>query len=273
MLPPYLPPAEMHQQAGEWQAQGAGAASLPAGWTDEALAVVVGMAAQFGTTPADLMALFWSESGAQPRINSAGLAQITTPAQEDMRWPKGAWAQIVAGPLPAQLAGISAWWTHLETRYVRATFATKASAWNVPVSTVIYAFHAFPSRAANATSAQSILVSSPETAYQNNAGLDRAHKNTITVGDLAARIASKGREMGADPFGGSLLSRLELVAQSGPPSLAEIWASYAEYYQRATGQAIPTPSGSDAPSRSRLWLAVGALALGAAVWPTQRARR
>ena len=269
-MPAYLPPP-IHQQAGEWQAPSARA--LPFGWTDEALAAVVGMAAQFGTTPADLMALFWSESGARPRINGAGLAQITTPAQDDMGWPSGAWAQIVAGPITAQLAGITAYWQHLQTRYVRATFASKAAAWDVPVSTVIYAYHAFPSRAAHATSAQSILVSSPETAYKNNAGLDQTHKNTITVGDLARRIASKGREMSADPFGRSLLSRLELVAQSGPPSLGGIWASYAEYYQRATGQAIPQTTASDAPSRSQIWLVVGALAAGAAWMIHRQARR
>lgn len=273
MLPPYLPPADTHQQAGEWQAQSA-AASLPYGWTDEALAVVVGMAAQFGTTPHDLMALFWSESSAQPRINSAGLAQITTPAQTDMGWPAGAWAQIVAGPLPAQLAGIAAWWRHLEARYLRGqTFAQKAAIWRVPVSAAIYAFHAFPSSAMNAAHAGTPLVSAPSNAYANNAGLDAQHKKYITIQDLADRIAMKGREMSADPFGRALLGRLELIAQSDPPSLAKIWASYAEYYQRATGQAIPTPSANNAPSRSRLWLAVAALALGAAVWTTQQARR
>jgi len=259
-----------HYEAGAWSA--GSSAALPYGWTDAALAALDGIARELDADPEDLLALLWSESGAQPRINAYGLAQITPIAQADMHWPPGAWAQIVAGPIEPQIAGVFAFWQHLQSAYgAGRTFAQIARSWGVSVGTVIYSFQGFPAAAMQATGPDSTLATPPESTYVNNAGLDLGNKGRITVGDIAQRIAKKKAELNAYPPGHHLAQRLALVSRSSPPSLAAIWQPFAAWFERTTGQPM-TYSASGASSDASL-LPLALIAIAGAAWLYSRTKR
>ena len=271
-MSPFAPElaAPSHYEAGAWSA--GSSAALPYGWSDEALAALDGIARELDADPEDLLALLWSESGAQPRINAYGLAQITPIAQAEMHWAPGAWAQIVAGPIEPQLAGVFAFWQHLQSAYGQGrTFAQIARSWGVSVGAVIYSFQGFPAGAMKATGPSSTLATPPESTYLGNVGLDLGNKGRITVADIAQRIAKKKAELHAYPPGHQLATRLALVSRSNPPSLAQIWAPYADYFARTTGQ--PMIYSASGRTIGASLFPVALLAIAAAAWLYSRTKR
>lgn len=175
---------------------------LPYGWTDEDLLAVLNMASNLGMDPLDVLAIFYSESGARPRIRS-GLGQLMPIIEVEMGWAPGTIDALVAGPIKDQLAAIADFWNHNQSRYVKTTYAEKARQWGVSVPTALYSYHIFLNASRFATGPDSVLADSVTDAgktYSGNSGIDVGSKGYITVADVQSRINRKRDEIGKDPL-------------------------------------------------------------------------
>lgn len=240
-----------------WTAPDDGGGPLPWGWTDEAIAAVNRMAEQLAIPRDELWALWYSESGLQPRIVGGGgaahgLAQLTAVVGREMGWRPGTITQMVQGPIVDQLQGIFAFYAHLQEAYAGGSILRRAQAWGVSPAVVLYALQGFPAAATRATGPGSTLADAKTNAgntYSGNAGLDIGSKGRITVADLATRIARKRAEMLADPKARRIPERSAFIATlpaPDRPTLASIFGRIRQAWQTLSGTPVRTSVGPEA---------------------------
>ena len=252
-----------------WKAP-APAPGMPYGWTDGDLATVVRMGQEFGISPLEILALFYSESGLNPKASPEGLAGLTPVIETEMGWPHGTIAQLNAGPITGYLQAVFQLWAHVQEKYVGKTFTAKGNEWGVSPGAALYTFHGFLGPAMQAHGTNAILGKKPaswpvtwqnggwsfngapialtplEAEYAGNPGLDIGNKGTITVGDMAARVKNKAQQLQADPNGAILYHRLQsfdTLPSSGPqavPPLSDLFGAIQGVWKQLTGTNIRT---------------------------------
>jgi hypothetical protein len=260
------PPAPMHDAAG--------ATALPYGWTDSALDIVVGMARGWKMPPEDLMAIWFSESGAQPRCRSVGAGCIPTgqPMPEGkigyyglimgadkfvsptLGWPAGTWERIVTKEaIATQLQAIAQFWDRLQKIYLGESATDRAERIGVSTASVIYALNFVPAYAKRATSASSVLVRKGDGTgfYEANAGLDSDQDGAITMKDMEARVIDRRNALASGGAGRQLYLAVRDAAGGAVPSLATLWAPITSAWQDLTGKnpvmTVGLHSSSDGP--------------------------
>ncbi len=254
------------------------AAPLPYGWTDADVATLLRVSHELGIDPLEVAALLYSESGMNPKSSPSGLAGLTPIVETEMGWPSGTIAQLNAGPITTYLQAVFQLWTHVQEKYVGKTFVAKGQQWNVSPGTALYVFHGFLGPALSASTRASVLGVKPpvwpvvwsgggwryngapvrdvlgrnltgqEALYAGNPGLDARHSDTITIGDMAARVARKSLEAQSDPAAGAVLKRMAQIAQLPPdelPTLGSLFGAVKAPWEALTGTPVRTSSHSD----------------------------
>lgn len=262
------PPAPMHD---------AGASStLPYGWIDSALDIVVGMARGWKMPPEDLMAIWFSESGAQPRCRSVGMGCIPTgqPMPEGkigyyglimgadkfvsptLGWPAGTWERIVTKEaIAVQLQAIAQFWDKQQRGYLGESATDRADRIGVSTAAVIYALNFVPAIAKHATGPNFVLVKpgsliiNGRDVYNDNKGFDVDGDGAITMKDMEARVIQKRNELASSGAGRQLYLAVRDAAGGTVPSLATLWAPITGAWQDITGKnpvmTVGLQSGSD----------------------------
>lgn len=295
---------------------------LPFGWRDSDLATLHHMAEEFGIPPLEVLALFYSESGLNPKASPEGLAGLTPIIETEMGWPHGTIKQLNSGPITAYLQAVFQLWAHVQEKYVGTTFAAKAKDWGVSPGVALYTYHGFlgPAMAAHGPSAvlgkkppvwpvtwqangwtyqgQPIAaalgrpLSGAEVLYAGNPGLDIGGKGTITVGDMAKRVANKSAELRANPVTKPLADvtrSFDSLPTGELPPLADLFGAVRAAWKQLTGSdvrtkvdkapkpskpndpASPLPAGGASASDGGALLLVAGVALAA--WYLSRSRR
>lgn len=262
--------------------------ALPYGWTDADLATLKHMASELGISPLEVLALFYSESGLNPKASSAGLAGLTPIIEQEMGWPSGTIKQLAAGPIVPYLQAVFQLWTHTAEKYVRTTYPAAAKKFGVTPGAILYGYHGFMGPMLNAGSnanAATVLGKRPpvwpvtwtagkgwtyqgapirdaigreltglEVLYAGNPGLDIGSKGTITLGDMQARVNRKAQELQADPKTGVLYTRLRSfddLPDGEVPPLSSLFGAVRGAWKALTGKEIVTTAGAvEAPNTS-----------------------
>lgn len=246
--------------AGAHPAHDAGLVSaLPYGWTSTDLDIVVGMARGWKMPPEDVMAIWFSESGAQPRCISVGSGCIPKgqPIPEGrlvyyglimgadkfvsptLGWPAGTWEKIVTRePVAVQLQAIAQFWDRLAKIYLGESVMDRAERIGVTPASVMYALNFVPAYAKRATSPESVLVRKGDGSgfYEANSGFDRDGDGAITMKDLEARVVQKRNELASGGGGRTLYLAVRDAASGSVPSLATLWAPIVGTWQDLTGK-------------------------------------
>lgn len=208
----------------EWRDEAGDAPALPYGWDDDALYGVIAIARALGFTPAELMGVWFGESGLQPYLVTAdayGLAQIIPKWVEDPTpgaiWPSGTVKRITTEPIIYQLGLLYELYKRMGEKYLGESFATRAAKLDVTPGGLLYAFNFTPTRASKATSADSILTSAGETEYETppNSNLDTDKDGHITVREMDDRQKSKEKEARNATITAPLFTRVDELQQ--PP--------------------------------------------------------
>lgn len=248
--------------------------ALPYGWSDSDLDIVVGMARGWKMPPEDLMAIWYSESGARPRCVSVGSGCIAPgqPIPEGRivyygvimgapqfvdptcGFPSGTWARIVTKESVAvQLQAVSQFWDRLAKIYLGESFLDRAERIGVSTAAVIYALNFVPAYAKRATSPNSVLVKKGDGTgfYEANAGLDADGDGAITMKDMEARVIDRRNALASGGAGRTLYLAVRDAAGGAVPSLATLWAPITNTWQDLTGKnpvvTVGWGSGRDGP--------------------------
>jgi len=254
--------------------EAAAVSSLPYGWSDSDLDIVVGMARGWKMPPEDLMAIWFSESGAQPRCRSVGFGCIPSgqPMPEGklgyfglimgadkfvsptLGWAAGTWERIVVEKSVAvQLQAIAQFWDRLGKIYLGESFADRAERIGVSPAAVMYALNFVPAYAKRATGPNSVLVKKGDGTgfYEANAGLDLDGDGAITMRDMEARVTERRNALASGGGGRVLYLAVRDAAGGSVPSLATLWAPITSTWQDLTGKnpvmTVGMRSGSDGP--------------------------
>jgi hypothetical protein len=283
-----------------WQAPAPQPQPLPYGWTDADLATVANVAQEFGIAPLEILALFYSESGLNPRASSAGLAGLTPVVESEMGWPSGTIRQLNAGPITAYMQAVFQLWSHVQEKYVGKTFVAKAAEWNVSPGAALYTFHGFLGPALGAHGPGSVLGRRPpiwpvvwqnggwsyqgqpaaaalgrpltgqEILYAGNPGLDPTHSGQITVGDMAARVKNKAIQLQSDPLTSRLYKRLQsfdTLATGEVPPLSSLFGAIRADWRALTGTDIRTKAATAGESPHNAGGAAPSSAAGSSAAP------
>lgn len=233
--------------------------SLPYGWSESDLEIVVGMARGWKMPPEDLMAIWFSESGAQPRCRSVGAGCI--PQGQDpppgklvyyglimgagifvdptLGWKAGTWAHIVTQEsIAVQLQAIAQFWDRLQKIYLGESATARAERIGVSTASVIYALNFVPAYAKRATSPDSVLVKKGDGTgfYEANAGLDIDGDGAITMKDMEARVVDRRNALASGGAGRTLYLAVKDTAGGAVPSLATLWAPISSAWEDLTGK-------------------------------------
>ena len=239
--------------------EAAGTYSLPYGWSESDLEIVVGMARGWKMPPEDLMAIWFSESGAQPRCRSVGSGCI--PANQDpppgklvyyglimgagifvdptLGWKAGTWAHIVTQEsIAVQLQAIAQFWDRLQKIYLGESATARAERIGVSTASVIYALNFVPAYAKRATSPDSVLVRKGDGSgfYEANAGLDADDDGAITMKDMEARVVDRRNALASGGPGRTLYLAVKDTAGGSVPTLATLWAPISSTWEDLTGK-------------------------------------
>lgn len=189
---------------GAWAAAMDDAAGLAdvSEWDEDALSVLRGMALYWHIRPVEILGIFLQESGLDARATRGGYMGLISgsPSTMDslMGWPRGTWFEVVqAKPIATQLQAIAAFWRQIEIRYLRSSYLARARAWGTSVAGLIYAGNFLPARLAAVADADAPLTSAGEVFYADNRGLDEDKNGSISVRDMARRVAKKALEVAA----------------------------------------------------------------------------
>lgn len=269
VVPTMQPGAEvgaLHEAAGYRSSPpeaGAVGGALPYGWSDSDLDIVVGMARGWKMQPEDLMAIWFSESGAQPRCRSIGAGCI--PANQDLPagythyfglimgagqfvdptlgFPKGTWEHIVTKESVAvQLQAIAQFWDKQQKGYLGESAVDRADRIGVSTAAVIYALNFVPAIAKHATGPMSVLVKpgsliiNGRDAYNDNKGLDVDGDGAITMKDMEARVINRRNALASGGPGRQLYLAVKDAAGGAVPSLATLWAPITSKWNDLTGK-------------------------------------
>lgn len=250
--PPSLPRA----------AEAAGTYSLPYGWSESDLEIVVGMARGWKMAPEDLMAIWFSESGAQPRCRSIGAGCIpanqplpegyihyfglimggATFVDPTLGWKSGTWEHITQKEsIAVQLQAIAQFWDKLQKIYLGESATARAERIGVSTASVIYALNFVPAYAKRATSANSVLVKKGDIVggrdlYEDNKNLDLDHDGAITMKDMEARVVDRRNALASGGPGRTLYLAVKDTAGGSVPALATLWAPISGAWEDLTGK-------------------------------------
>lgn len=256
----------------DWFSPDPSPAPLPFGWRDSDVATLFNMAHDFGIPPLEVLALFYSESGLNPHASPEGLAGLTPIIETEMGWPSGTIKQLNAGPITTYLQAVFQLWAHVQEKYVGSSFAQKAAEWGVSPGVALYTYHGFLGPAMAAHGPAAVLGQRPpvwpvvwqggwkyqgqpikdvlgrnltgaEVLYSGNPGLDIGNKGTITVGDMAKRVANKAKELAANPQTKPLADRVrsfETLPTGEVPPLASLFGAIRTPWKALTGTEIRT---------------------------------
>jgi len=235
------------------------------------------------------LALFYSESGLNPHASPEGLAGLTPVVEQEMGWPSGTIKQLNAGPVTGYLQAVFQLWAHLQEKYVGKTFPAKGKEWGVSPGTALYTFHGFLGPALSAHGPGAVLGKKPpiwpvvwanggwsyngapvsaelgrsltgqEILYSGNpglAGLAGGNRDTITIGDMAARVKKKAQELQSNPTTKALYQRLqgfETLPSGTVPPLSDLFGAVSVAWKNLTGTPIRTKvaaTAGEAPNTS-----------------------
>lgn len=180
-------------------------ASYVYGWTDDDLQLVTELGAMYGAEPEDLLGLWMSESGINPRnakvlgdLHYYGLIMGEAKlVDHSMAWPAGTWEKIVTTkPIAIQLQAIAKFWDVLQRVYLKDTVANYAKLFGLSSAGVLYALNFVPGYVAHMkTASQPMIVrDAPDGFYAANPGFDWTNKGYINLRDVDIRVNAKRLE-------------------------------------------------------------------------------
>lgn len=254
----YIGPPELRRNA----ADAAGTYSLPYGWSESDLEIVVGMARGWKMPPEDLMAIWFSESGAQPRCRSIGAGCVpanqplpdgyihyfglimggATFVDPTLGWKSGTWEHITQKEsIAVQLQAIAQFWDRLQKIYLGESATARAERIGVSTASVVYALNFVPAYAKRATGPNSVLVKRGDIVngrdlYEDNKGLDLDHDGAITMADMEARVVDRRNALASGGPGRTLYLAVKDTAGGSVPSLATLWAPISGTWEDLTGK-------------------------------------
>lgn len=169
-------------------------ATYPYGWTDQDIARGVTLARSLDASPRDLFALWYNESGLNPRARNSssgnsGLIQGT-----------GVWVSLQqSGSIAQQLDQAAYDWANSAQTMLGESYASRASRLGVTTPAMIYAMNLTPAYAKNMRSAnQPMLIRNggPDGGafYAGNPGFDHQGKGYVSIQDLEDHIAIMRRK-------------------------------------------------------------------------------
>jgi len=193
--------------------------ALPFGWTPEDLAQASELAASYGSPLEDILGIWFSESGLNPRnVAQAGaltyyglIMGLDAFVTQAAGMEPGRWAKIVLGePLSTELFAIKRFWDAVIRQWLGAAPGSegamlrgRASHLGITPAGMLYALNFVPAWAVRMKTADQPMVRSAEAGggdpsapdsearyYRDNPGFDITKKGYISLRDMDLRISA-----------------------------------------------------------------------------------
>lgn len=189
--------------------------ALPFGWTSQNLDEATSLAASYGSPLEDVLGIWFSESGLNPRNTNVGYWGLIMGRDDFVTTTAGmvpgSWQNIVANQsLTTQLLAIKRFWdaqirTWLGAKAGQEESVLKARAQSLGITPagLLYSLNFVPAWASRAKTADGALVRSAEMGggdpnapdsearyYKDNAPLDITQKGYISMRDMDLRISA-----------------------------------------------------------------------------------
>jgi hypothetical protein len=212
---------------------------LPFGWTLKDLAGAATLADSYGAEPSDVLAIWFSESGLNPRNASEGYFGLIMGRDDFVTqtagMPRGSWEQIVtSAPLGTQLAAIQRFWDATIRLWMKAPQGSEGAVLNARAAQLgvtpagfLYALNFVPAWAIRIKTADQPMIRSAELGggdpnaqdsearyYRDNPGFDVTQKGYISMRDMDLRISKFRDRALADAGARQLLTGASVVEAS-----------------------------------------------------------
>jgi hypothetical protein len=188
---------------------------LPFGWTSKNLDDATSLAASYGAPLEDVLGIWFSESGLNPRNTNVGYWGLIMGRDDFVTstagMPPGAWQEIVTKEsLTTQLLAIKRFWDAQIRTWLGAkagqeenVLKARAQALGITPAGLLYSLNFVPAWASRAKTADGMLVRSTELGggdpnapdsearyYKDNSPLDITQKGYISMRDMDLRISA-----------------------------------------------------------------------------------
>jgi hypothetical protein len=226
-------------------------AGYPYGWTKSDIDLGVDVARSVDASPRDVFALWYSESGLNPKIVSPAGYYGLIQGRADTLGPQ--WVSIVQNnSIADQLETIARVWQSSAQQMLGESYASRARRLGVTTPAMIYAMNLTPAYAKNMRAAdQPMLIRNggPDGGafYAGNPGFDHQQKGYITIRDLEDHIAMKRRQ-------GETTAPVSAIFAALPQD-----SVLSSFWRKPAGKAVIVTAGGLAAITAAFYVAYGRL--------------